>query len=184
MSKRGAGPNEEPFEIFFAEGRGEIAIWLAGGFALALILSGFILADPILMLTSLMPMAVSAYHLPMARNDHPQLVISARGITIDGLGHMDWEEIQNVDLWEPAGLDHSAFGTETLSELIVETASNIEFTIDPQQDMSLIRTFQVMVWRLEELNIVRVRLGPLDVDPDALVRRARTELRHSRGWIS
>ncbi len=184
MGKGGIVSGDERYEVYFTEGRGRMAIWLSGVFALVLILGGFILADPILMLTSLMPMAVSGYHLPMARNERPQIVICEQGLTIDGLGHVDWAEVHDIDLWEPAGLDHSAFGTETLSELIVETTHNIEFTIDPQQDMTLMRTFQVMVWRLEELNVVRIRLGLLDVDPDLLVRRARTQLRHSRGWIS
>ncbi len=175
-----------PQDIFFVKDQARPTIWASGILAFCLIASGFVLADPVLMLTSLMPMAVSAYHLPMARNDRPQVILSQAGIFIDGLGLIPWVDIQSAELWDPLSVEGATGSGSAIvgTELIIETRHHIEFTIDPQQDLTLARTFQVMVWRLEELNIVRVRMDPLDIDPVDFAGEVRRRLRRSRNWVS
>ncbi len=181
---------DEPLHIFFADGLARGTIWSSGTVAGALIILGFVSGDPLLMLSSLMPMAVSAYHLPMAQNDRAQLVLTDQGVFIDGLGVIPWTEIQNAALWDPqAPQDADGYrpgadaALDPAVELILETRHAIEFTVDPQMDLSLMRTFQVMVWRLEELNVLRIRLEPLNVDPLFLADAVRRSLRRSRNWF-
>ena len=59
---------------------------------------------------------------------------------------------------------------EVVAELSIVTFQSLEEIIDPQTDLTLLRTFQIMSWQLEDMHIIRVRLNLLDVDPEALYK--------------
>lgn len=177
-SDRVRGAAEPPVRIFFLDNIAGLTIYGSGALSMMMILVGFFSGDPVVMLASLFPMALAAYHLPIRRNDHPQIVVTDHGLFLDGLGVIPWRETTDVDLWGPESEE-----TDGENELVVTTKHAIEFTIEPQMDLTLFRTFQVMVWRLEELNVIRIRLEPLNVEPAFLAGEARRRLRRSRNWI-
>ncbi len=168
------GDPEQPLRIFFNPDSGRAVVYGAGAIAFFMILYGFINTDAFLMLTSLVPMAVSAYHLPAMHNEKPQIEVFDQGLYLDGLGVIPWEAVVDIEILDPES------GETTIPELIVETRDSIEAVIDPQRGLTLMRTFQIMVWRLEELNLLRVKLHQLNVDPDFLGADIRRRLRQSR----
>ncbi len=176
---------KEPLRIFFNDGIGRPIVYGAGILAFVLILYGFIREDVVLMLLSLVPMAFSGYHLPALHNDRPQVIVADRGLYLDGLGLIPWEEIEEIDYYDPSLDEDDDERDEDVAllppEIVVLTSHSLEVVIDPQSDLTLSRTFQIMAWRLEELDLIRLRLGILNVDPDFLITDMRLRLRKARG---
>ncbi len=170
-----ATATKEPLRIFFERSVGRPIVYGAGALALLLILYGFFRQDAVLMLSSLMPMAFSAFHLPALRNDQPQIEVHDEGLYLDGLGLIPWAEITDIELEDPET-------TTAGHEIVIATRESLEMCIVPQRDLTLMRTFQIMVWRLEELSVLRIRLRNLNVDADYLFGDIRARLRRSRNW--
>jgi hypothetical protein len=136
-----------------------------GAFALVLIVFGYLIGDPFLMMMSLMPIGVAAYHLPAQRNDRPQITVSDDGIRLDGMGLLPWPVIDEIELFDAGEEDG-----EQMVALTIVTLQSLEEIIDPQTDLTLLRTFQIMSWQLEDMHIIRVQLNLLDVDPEILYK--------------
>ncbi len=166
-----------PLRVYFLDGIIQPLVFGTGIVALLLIITGFVNQDGFVMLMSLIPMAVAGYHLPMRLNDRPQLIIDDDGLFVEGLGSIIWLDITDIDLRAVTSDD-----PDSVPELVITTRESIEYTIEPQADLTIARTFQVMVWRLEELNVLRIRLHTLNVDPDFLFAEVRRRLRRSRNW--
>lgn len=167
-----------PLRIFFVHDYGRPVVYAAATMAILLIIVGYARQDAIMMILSLMPIAASAYHLPAMQNINPQLIVSDEGIFVDGLGVIPWNAISEVELF-------NADPEETEdSELILKTSEALEYILQPQTDLTLMRTFQIMIWRLEDIDVIRLQLSPLNVDPGVLFQDVRRRRRGLYGWDS
>lgn len=163
------GAARPPFRVFFDRRYGETWVYGPGVIAFLLIVSGYLSGDALVMLTSLFPMSISFYHQPLIRG-MPQLEVNADGLFLDGLGLICWEDMATVELEEFGA------GRRTISELIIETREPLELVLQEQKGLTLARSLQIMVWRLEDADAVAVRLMRLHTDPADLM----AEIRHRR----
>lgn len=165
-SGRVPGELRPPFRVYFDRHLAGSWIQLPGFVAFFLIIAGFFAGDAGVMLSSLLPMGTAFYHQPLIR-DMPQIEVSADGLFLDGLGLICWENITAVELQA---------GGRTHAELLIETRDTIESVLEDQIGLSLARSLQVMVWRLDDMNELSVKLDRLRVDTGDLM----AEIRHRR----
>lgn len=163
------GDLRPPFRVYFDYHLAGLWIHLPGFVAFFLIITGFFAGDAGVMLLSLLPMGVAFYHQPLVR-EMPQIEISADGLFLDGLGLICWEDIISVELEE------MEIGGRPHAELHIETADTIEAVLEDQRGLTLARSLQVMIWRLDEMNELTVKLNRLRVHTDDLM----AEIRHRR----
>lgn len=163
------GAARPPFRVFFDRRQGGTWVYGPSIIAAFLIVTGFLAGDPLVMLTSLFPMSVSYFHQPLIRG-MPQLEVNADGLFLDGLGLICWEDMATVELEEFEA------GRRVISELIIETRDPLERVLQEQKGLTLARSLQIMVWRLEDVDAVAVKLMRLRTDPADLM----AEIRHRR----
>lgn len=165
-----------PLRIFFVHDYARAVIYSAATMAFLMIVIGFVRQDVMLMILSLLPIGVTSYHLPAMQNTKPQLIVSDSGIFVDGLGEIPWSEVTDAELVRPGSENSSD------AELVISTSEALEYIIHPQLDLTLLRTFQIMIWRLEEVDVIRLHLGALNVDPAVLFEDVRRRRRGLHGW--
>jgi hypothetical protein len=163
------GDLRPPFRVYFDHHLAGMWIHLPGMLAFFLIITGFFAGDAAVMLLSLLPMGVAFYHRPLI-SEMPQMEISADGLFLDGLGLICWEDILSVEL------DEMIIGGRPHAELLIETADTVEAVLEDQKGLTLARSLQVMIWRLEDMNELTVKLTRLRVDTGDLM----AEIRHRR----
>ena len=166
---RAAGDLRPPFRVYFDQHLAGMWIHLPGFVAFFFILTGFFAGDAVVMLLSLLPMGVAFYHQPLIR-EMPQMEVSADGLFLDGLGLICWEDILSVELEE------TEIGGRYHAELLIQTKDTIESVLEDQRGLTLARSLQLMVWRLEDLDELTVKLTRLRVDTSDLT----AEIRHRR----
>lgn len=164
-----AGDLRPPFRVYFDRHLAGMWIHLPGMVAFFLIITGFFAGDAAVMLLSILPMGVAFYHQPLIR-DMPQIEVSADGLFLDGLGLICWEDIIAVELEE------MEIGGRPYAELQIQTKDTIETVLEDQRGLTLARSIQVMVWRLDDLDELTVKLNRLRVDTSDLM----AEIRHRR----
>ncbi len=169
VSSTVSGALRPPFRVYFDYRLAGLWIHLPGMVAFFLIITGFFAGDAGVMLSSLLPMGIAFYHQPLVR-EMPQIEVSAEGLFVDGLGLICWDDIIAVELEE------MPIGSRLHAELHIETADTIEAVLEDQRGLTFARSLQLMIWRLDDMNELTVKLDRLRVHTDDLM----AEIRHRR----
>lgn len=124
-----------------AKGTGSAALWLA---AIAALL-------------------VALHNWPLARQLATALSVSDYGFFLDGLGLVGWNGIK------AAHVEERKLGKTKLPELVLEVDEAALKSIMTAAPAGALRRLQYRPWRVAKGHLLRVDLGPLSVDPQALL---------------
>lgn len=129
----------ERFDVHMTPDKGRRLVLgssIVGG---AAVLAGLILSEPILVLVSLAAFAVALYNYPLLNRTEAHLAATLHGLSIDGLGIVDWKSIDTLTLSEDVGSP----------TLLCTLNQPLEGSLKEVDDTSALRTVQVNIWRLE-----------------------------------
>lgn len=131
---------------------------IVGGTA---VLSGLILSEPILVLIALAAFAVALYNYPFLTRTEAHLTATLHGLSIDGLGVVDWRSIDALALSEDVGRP----------TLLCTLNRTLEGSLKEADVSSSLRAVQVNIWRLEGGTTLAIDLSQAD-EPAALIYKA------------
>lgn len=119
--------------------------------------------------------AVAFYHWPLAQKGRTRLIVSRQGLTIDGLGTLKWEAIEDARLFE------RAVRTIRNAELQVRLNRPIqEALVDGGTPAPFPENWMYRAWRFEMPDVVAVRLEPIAANADLIIAAVEAQLRHQR----
>lgn len=130
----------ERFDVHVTRGKGRrlvLGASIVGGTA---VLAGLTLSEPILVLISLAAFGVALYNYPLLNRTEAHLTATLHGLSIDGLGLVDWRSIDTLALSD----DQSA------PTLLCTLNQTLEGSLKEVDETSALRTVQVNIWRLKD----------------------------------
>lgn len=142
----------ESFDVHVTPDKGRRLVLgssIVGG---AAILAGLTLSEPILVLISLVAFAVALYNYPLLNRSEAHLSATLHGLSIDGLGIVDWRSIDALTLSDDTS-------TPTL---LCTLNQSLEGSLKEVDETSALRTVQVNIWRLEDGATLAIDLSQVD----------------------
>ncbi len=142
----------ERFDVHVTPGKGRSLVLgasMAGG---AAVLAGLLLSEPILVVVALAAFAVALYNYPLLDRTEAHLTATLHGLSIDGLGIVDWKSIDALTLSDDQN-------TPTLLCTLNQT---LEGSLKEADETSALRTVQVNIWRLEGGATLAIDLSQVD----------------------
>lgn len=127
----------------------------------AAVLAGLVLSEPLLVFLALIAFAVSLYNYPLITRDEAHLSASLQGLTIEGLGSLNWKSITSVSFEEPHGI-------------VLNLSDKLDSVVSQAEDSSALRTLQISLWKQPDdqtlvLNLSEFEESPADIH-DAVKR--------------
>lgn len=142
----------ERFDVHVTPDKGRRLVLGSSIIGGASVVAGLLLSQPALVLFALAAFAVSLYNYPLLNRTEAHLSASLHGLTIDGLGIVDWRSIDNLALSE-----------DTSSPTLLCTLSEtLEGSLKETDDTSALRTIQVNIWRLQDSATLAINLDQVD----------------------
>ena len=147
------------FEAHINPAKSQALVGGATVFGGVCLLGGLLLVNPILVLLALAAFALALFNYPHLRENEPLLVVSPRGLKLDGLGLIRWSSVISC------GLDDEVAPGKRSTRLRCKLLDTMPNSLRSEDEDGMIRRIQVRVWKFEPPDFLIIELGPMKEDP-------------------
>lgn len=144
--------------------------------AAAVCIAAFVVSGGLIWcLLGLAALAVAYYNFPLLETGHPRLGANQYGVFIEGFGVIHWRAVDRIDLVP------IAMRAMTVHELHIGLKQPFQSALVADwRKVAWYRLFMRLPWKMTHDNVIRIKLDPLDREPDEIHRTLARMWRHYR----
>jgi hypothetical protein len=154
---------------------GSARVYGVGGFGVFLLVTAFFQQSVVLFLLALAALAFAAYNFPLIETDRTRIGANQYGIFVEGLGLIDWRDIEDIKLVS------IAVRTMMTHELMIKLDQPIPRSLLADwRKMPWPRLMMHLPWRMAHDNVVRIPLDAMGPAPEEIERNFKRMWRFYR----
>ena len=139
-----------------------VRVWVPLGVAAVMGMTGLLAGLPMLSLIAAILTLIALRSWPLTRVDRPALKLSQQGVEIDGLGEVQWKDVTEVT----AGVVQVKSVKMPAADLTFRRPLAEVFAAT---DATRLRPWEIRVFKLRRDGKLRIDLGKMEDDPDAIL---------------
>jgi len=169
-------PMHSGYAVRYNSDMGPSRVYGVGGFGVFLLVTAVFQQSPVLFILGTAAICFAAYHFPLVETDRTRIGANEYGIFVEGLGLIDWRDIEDIKLVT------IAVRTMMTHELMIKLDEPIpKALLADWRRMPWPRLLMHLPWRMGHDNVVRIPLDAMGRSPEEIERNFKRMWRFYRG---